>query len=54
MDYVYEGLAWLTNLQLEAWRWFSSLSQQEWMVVLGIAAVLGFLCMKNFTQRGTL
>jgi hypothetical protein len=54
MNYVYEAQAWLAGLKGETWRWFSALSQQEWMVLLGIVAVLGFLCMKSFTQRGTL
>ncbi len=54
MEYIYEAQAWLTNLQMETWKWFSALTQQEWMVVLGIVAGLGFLCMKNFKTRGTL
>jgi hypothetical protein len=54
MRYVYEAQAWLTGVKGETWRWFSSLSQHEWMVLLGIVAALGFLCMKNFNHRGTL
>jgi hypothetical protein len=54
MQYVYETQAWLTNIKSETWRWLSTLSQHEWMVVLGICAALGFLCMRGFTHRGTL
>jgi hypothetical protein len=54
MKYFYEAQAWLVNAKGETWQWFSTLSQQEWLVLLGIVAALGFLCMKNFTQRGTL
>jgi hypothetical protein len=54
MNYVYEAQAWLVGIKAETWRWFTTLSQQEWMVLLGIVAALGFLCMRGFTQRGTL
>lgn len=54
MQYIYDAHAWLVNLKGETWRWFSALSQQEWMVLLGIVAAMGLLCMKNFRHRGTL
>lgn len=54
MNYIYEAQAWLVSIKGETWRWFSGLSQQEWMVVLGLVGVLGFLCMRGFSQRGTL
>jgi hypothetical protein len=54
VNYVYEAQAWLVNVKGETWRWFTALSQHEWMVLLGIVAALGFLCMRGFTNRGTL
>ena len=54
MEYIYQAKVWLLGIKGETWQWFSTLSQHEWMVVLGIIATLGFLCMKNFTHRGTL
>lgn len=54
MDYVYEAQVWIHTTIQQTWSWFSTLSQQEWMVVLGIVTVFGFLCMRGFTHRGTL
>ncbi len=54
MKYINLVQAWLLGMKGQTWQWFSTLSQQEWMVVLGIIAALGFLCMRGFTQRGTL
>jgi hypothetical protein len=54
MEFFYQAKVWMIGVKGETWRWFSTLSQQEWMVILGIIAALGFLCMRNFTQRGTL
>jgi hypothetical protein len=54
MQYFYDAQAWFAGVKGETWRWVSTLSQQEWMVLLGIVAALGFLCMKTFTHRGTL
>ena len=54
MRYVYEAQAWLAGIKGETWQWFCSLSQGEWLVLLGIVAALGFLCMRGFAHRGTL
>ena len=54
MQFIYDAQAWLINAKGEVWQWFDTLSQTEWMVLLGIVAALGFLCMKGFTHRGTL
>ena len=34
-----------------AWRWFTLLSTEEWVVVLCLVAVLGFLCMLGYGSR---
>jgi hypothetical protein len=31
--------------------WFGSLDRQEWMVVLFIGMVLGFVCMRGYGSR---
>lgn len=54
MRYVYDAQAWLSGIKAETWQWLSTLTQHEWMVLLGIVAALGFLCMKGFSHRGTL
>lgn len=35
------------------WHWFNSLSREEWIVVLGVACVCGFLCLRGFGSRST-
>ncbi len=35
----------------QIWRWFSSLSQEEWMIVLGTASLLGFLVVRGLGTR---
>ncbi len=54
MEVIYRIQQWSNTLLDETWGFFSTLTQTEWFVVLGIVAALGFLCMKGFTQRGTL
>ena len=36
----------------ETWNWFNSLHYQEWFLLLGIVASVGFLCMRGFSSRG--
>ena len=31
--------------------WFASLDRQEWLVVLALGMVFGFLCMRGFGSR---
>ena len=33
------------------WRWFTLLSTEEWVVVLTLVAVVGFLCMLGYGSR---
>ena len=35
----------------DTWRWFALLTREEWIVVLAVAASLGFLCMRGFGSR---
>jgi hypothetical protein len=32
-------------------RWATSLNRQEWLIVLVVAMVLGFLCMRGYGSR---
>ena len=42
---------WFQSLLRSTWNWFNSLDYQEWFLLLGIVAVLGFLCMRGFGSR---
>jgi hypothetical protein len=33
------------------WDWFKALSREEWVVVLAVVSVLGFLCMLGYGSR---
>lgn len=35
----------------DLWDWFSRLTREEWVVVLAVVSVLGFLCMLGFGSR---
>jgi hypothetical protein len=35
----------------DVWQWFDSLTREEWVVVLGVVSVLGFLCMLGYGSR---
>lgn len=43
---------WFGTSVIETWNWFNSLNSQEWFLLLGIVATLGFLCMRGFGSRG--
>jgi len=43
--------AWIQGLLHVIWTWANQLNFQEWFLVLGIAAGLGFLCMRGFGSR---
>jgi hypothetical protein len=45
---------WFQVLLHDTWNWFNSLSYQEWFLVLGIIASLGFLCMRGYGSRSSL
>jgi hypothetical protein len=35
----------------DIWSWFSRLTREEWVVVLAVVSVLGFLCMLGYGSR---
>ncbi len=54
MDYVGEQLGgFFAYLLSGSWAWFNSLSREEWVVVLGVACVCGFLCLRGFGSRSS-
>ena len=42
---------WVRAALIQSWHWFNALSYQEWFVVLGFTALVGFLCMRGFGSR---
>jgi hypothetical protein len=38
-------------LRGDVWNWFSRLTREEWVVVLAVVSVLGFLCMLGYGSR---
>ncbi len=41
----------LNAISGNTWAWFNGLSREEWVVVLGVAAACGFLCMRGYGSR---
>jgi hypothetical protein len=35
----------------DLWTWFNMLTREEWLVVLALVSVLGFLCMLGYGSR---
>ncbi|TWT72682.1 hypothetical protein Pla123a_39800 [Posidoniimonas polymericola] len=50
MQYIIERL---NDVPSDTWRWFSTLSRDEWMIVLAAVTFLGFLCMRGFGSRSS-
>lgn len=44
---ISEGIA---SFPHESWMWFKSLSQQEWIALLAVVAVIGFFFVKGSKQ----
>ncbi|MCC6492186.1 MAG: hypothetical protein IT424_04105 [Pirellulales bacterium] len=42
---------WLQSGVHDAWHWVATLNLQQWFLLLGIAAVAGFLCMRGLGSR---
>ena len=42
---------WIQSLLRSIWNWLDQLNYQEWFLLLGIVAVLGFCCMRGFGSR---
>ncbi len=51
MGYLSAASEWANSLPGECWSWFMGLNQQEWFVVLGIGAAIGFFCMRGFGSK---
>ena len=51
-DLITRFVNWFHGLLGETWNWFNSLHYQEWFLLLGIVASLGFLCMRGYGARG--
>ncbi|MCH7751680.1 MAG: hypothetical protein IH898_05940 [Planctomycetes bacterium] len=45
---------WFQSLLRSIWNWLNSLDYQEWFLLLGIVAALGFLCMRGFGSRSNM
>ncbi len=45
---------WFQTALHNTWNWFNQLGYQEWFLLLGIVATLGFLCMRGHGSRGNL
>jgi hypothetical protein len=35
------------------WQWVSGLDRQEWLMLLLVTAILGFMCMRGFGSRNS-
>jgi len=47
-DQAGEYIGWVAQ---SVWDWLFLLNQEEWMLLLAIVAVCGFLCMRGFGSR---
>lgn len=52
MDTFYNTINdWFAGVTSSTWQWFATLSREEWVIVLGVGAACGFLCMRGFGSR---
>jgi hypothetical protein len=42
---------WIGDYVGDLWGWFNILTREEWLVVLALVSVLGFLCMLGYGSR---
>lgn len=47
-QFIHESVSGVAH---QIWLWFSSLSQEEWMIVLGAASLIGFLVVRGLGSR---
>jgi hypothetical protein len=40
-----------SHVRGDVWDWFQRLTREEWVVVLAVVSVLGFLCMLGYGSR---
>ncbi len=50
-DYIQRFFDQTGQFRGDMWDWFNRLTREEWVVVLAVVAVLGFLCMLGFGSR---
>jgi len=50
-SYYLQFTKWLGQCSGSVWAWFNGLERQEWLVLLGTVAVLGFFCMRGYGSR---
>ena len=43
----------LHEIYRDTWYWFGQLNQQEWLLLLVVVTVLGFMCMRGFGSRNS-
>ena len=48
IDQTWEYIGWVAQ---SLWDWLFLLNHEEWMLLLAIVAVCGFLCMRGFGSR---
>jgi hypothetical protein len=44
---IFDGI----DYREDVWDWFNRLTREEWVVVLAVVSVLGFLCMLGYGSR---
>lgn len=44
-------IGYLSSFAHELWSWLFILNREEWMVLLAIVSVCGFLCMRGYGSR---
>jgi hypothetical protein len=50
-EFIQRMLEHTTGVRGDVWDWFNRLTREEWVVVLGVVAVMGFLCMLGYGSR---
>lgn len=35
----------------DTWAWFNNLNRDEWLIVLTVVCVMGFLCLRGHSSR---
>ena len=43
---------WLRGGVGDTWSWVQRLNTQEWLLLLAVTSIGGFLCMRGFGSRG--
>ncbi|MFV2066863.1 MAG: hypothetical protein ACC645_07750 [Pirellulales bacterium] len=52
MSYYLELIRmWIAESQASAWKWMNHLDRQEWIMLLLVVTLFGFLCMRGYGSR---